>query len=280
MSALENVNYFIGLFLSTFRQFGRARVWLILIGYFLLQWLVLFAHYQFYSPVFHGLISAWTSLVSGQLAMGFEHYPGQFLLMPYFAGWAKLAVGVVFEGAVLGAVALLLYDRITGYEREEGEGRPTWWFNWSQATLAWVVLNGLVLAANLVLPELLSSFLHGSPRRILVFEIAILPATYLLFFVLLYYAIPYCVLYRVNAFRAIIESIRLTLTSPITTFFLALIILSGPIAVSVIAGKSDVIVDKFAPELVYWVLLAGLVVDIFVSFFWMGTSVRHLIEQE
>jgi hypothetical protein len=40
------------------------------------------------------------------------------------------------------------------------------------------------------------------------------------------------------------------------------------------------IIEKFRPELVYWVLLAGLAVNALASFLWMGTAVRFLIDEE
>jgi hypothetical protein len=47
-----------------------------------------------------------------------------------------------------------------------------------------------------------------------------------------------------------------------------------------LTGRSGQIVQKFKPELVYWLLLAGLVVDILFFFFWMGTAVRFLVDEE
>ena len=50
--------------------------------------------------------------------------------------------------------------------------------------------------------------------------------------------------------------------------------------VSAAAGRPVTIIEKFRPELVYWVLLAGLGFNLIASFFWMGTAVRFLIEEE
>ncbi|MDH4157989.1 MAG: hypothetical protein OEW00_12015, partial [candidate division Zixibacteria bacterium] len=103
MRVMGEINLFIGLAVDTLKQFGRGKIWLILFLYFLIDWLVLYAHYDFASPVFYTLISVWTGLVDSQRAAGFTHYPDQFLLMPYYFGWAKLLVGALVEGAFLGA---------------------------------------------------------------------------------------------------------------------------------------------------------------------------------
>jgi hypothetical protein len=56
--------------------------------------------------------------------------------------------------------------------------------------------------------------------------------------------------------------------------------MAGPYLLSRIAGRSEQIVWNFRPELVYWVMLAGLVVELVANFFWMGTAVRFLLEHD
>jgi hypothetical protein len=44
--------------------------------------------------------------------------------------------------------------------------------------------------------------------------------------------------------------------------------------------RSAEIVEKFKPELVYWLLLAGLAADVLFYFFWIGTAVRLLVDEQ
>ena len=39
-------------------------------------------------------------------------------------------------------------------------------------------------------------------------------------------------------------------------------------------------VQKFSPELVVWITLAGVVADLAVMFMWVGSAVRMLVEEE
>jgi len=48
----------------------------------------------------------------------------------------------------------------------------------------------------------------------------------------------------------------------LTCFFLSLDILVVPISISIIASRLAEIEEKFKPELVYWLLLAGLAADV------------------
>ena len=44
------------------------------------------------------------------------------------------------------------------------------------------------------------------------------------------------------------------------------------------AARSVDIVQKFQPELVAYLLLAGLVAEMIAYFFWMGVGTRYLVE--
>ena len=280
MTIVASINRFIGLFVDTFRQFGRGRIWLVLLAYFLLNWLLLYSHYNFVSPVFYGFVKFWTGLFGEQQATGFTHYPGHFLLLPYFFGWAKFILGIVLEGAILGGVALMFYHGFLQIAKEERATFKRVLSSWIHLVLAWLLINGLILLANLYLPDLLQQWLAGSPRRVRAFEFVVLPIIYVVILAVLFYMIPSVALFRENFLKALKRSLRLFIRNPFTSFFLSLLVLLVPVYVSIISGRSAQIIDKFKPELVYWLLLAGLVVDIFFYFFWMGTAVRFLVDEE
>ncbi len=280
MDFVVRLNRFIALFVDSLKQFGRGRLWLILLSYFLLNWLVLYAHYDFVSPLFYGVVKAWTELFGKQQAVGFTHYPGHFLLLPYFFGWAKFYLGLLVEGAVLGAIAVIFYDAFLDTPKEERIPLKSLFPLWIHLVLGWVLINGVVLLINIELPRLLEPWLAGSPRRIKVFEYLLLPGLYMFVLALWYYTIPRIAIYREKFHRAVAGSLRMFFRRPITTLFLAFFVSFIPIYLSVITSKTGEIVDKFKPELVYWLLLVGLVADMFFFFFWMGTSVRFLLEEE
>lgn len=278
MNVLREINNFIGLFLSVFRQFSRVRIWLMLLVIFIIHWLVLFSHYKFYSPVFYGLISNWIG-VNDQFARGFIHYPGHFLLLPFYFGWAKLIVGTFFEGAILGAVAFLFYDQ---FSREVNPSllKSNRLLLWLNLVMAWVVLNACLVVVNYYLPQLMQSFLIYSPRRQLVFNYVLMPFLYVMIMALFYYTIPIVAIYRRNFLRSIKASFKLFWRHPMVTIMMAFLILLAPILLSFINNAQDIIVEKFSPEMVYYLLLTGLIIDIPINFFWMGTATAYLVEKE
>lgn len=280
MDVFAAVNRFISLYVDTFKQLGRGRIWLLLVGYFLLNGLLLYAHYNFLSPLFYGFISFWTSLFHDQQAGGFTHYPGHFILLPHFFGWAKFFLGMILEGAILGAVALIFYDSFLDIPRAERSSTRTLFSSWVHLVLSWVLINGLILLVNLELPKLLKPLLVYSPRRIQALEFVLLPLLYIVVLALFFFMLPRVAIYRESFLRALKGALRMFIRNPITCFSLSLVLLTVPIFISFISNHATEIVEKFKPEVVYWILLAGLVADALFYFFWMGTAVRFLVEEE
>ncbi len=276
MNLLSAINQFILLLVDTLRQVLRGRLWLPLLAYLLVQWFVLYAHYAFLEPPFYGVISSWVSLFDSGQATAFGHFPQHFLLLGRYAGWAKLLVGLVFEGLVLGAVAAMFHRRFTGERLGLGDYR-SWGLAWLNLAIAWVVLNALLWAAGSFLPSFFAPYLNG-PRRLFAFSYVFMPAVFTGIFALLFTAIPAVVVYGDNGPAAVVRSIRLFFHRPFTIYGLGIVILAVPIFLGAVVSRPEVIIESFRPELVYWLLAASLVCETIAGFFWMGTAVRLFTE--
>jgi hypothetical protein len=278
MGPIKSLNQIILLFIETIKQARRLGIWLLLLCYFFVIWLLLYAHYKFLSPVFYPLISTWISVFGKDNFAAFSHYPGQFLYLPYFFGWAKLLLGFLVEGLVLGGVAAMFAD---GYRNIAGRNRMSFkdiFSLWFHLLMVWVVINFLTVSVNFYLPDLLEFFHQGSPRRLMAVRYLILPFVLSVILALFFYAIPAVVMFRDNFLKALGRSLGLFFRRPITSFILAALVMFVPYYIS--AVPPDVLISKFRPELVYWVILLGLAAELLADYFWMGLSVRFLIEEE
>jgi hypothetical protein len=208
------------------------------------------------------------------------HYPGHFLLMPDFFSWARFILGTVIEGFLLGGVAIAFHDAFTRTSKAERSSTRELLPLWIHLTIGWLLINGLAVACNVFLPTWLDSALRYSPRRQLLFYYAILPGLYMLLLAVFYLVIARIAIYRETIFRALKRSLRAFIHNPFTFLTLAIILLIIPSIISIILSRPDIIVNKFRPELVFWLILGGLLVDLVVYFIWMGTAVKFLTDQE
>jgi hypothetical protein len=280
MNLLISINRFFALVYDTFRQLGRGRIWLVLGAFFLLNWLALYAHFKPFSPMFYGPMEFWVNLHGANIASGFFHYPGHFLVLPELFDYAKLLLGFLFEGAMLGLVALLFFNSFLQVKQSEVSPIRLVLSSWFQLMLGWLILNGLMLIVILYLPQILAVWLHGAPRRIAFYQFAVVPVIFAFLLSMFYFVFPLVAIYGDTVFYALRRSVTIFWKNPVTLLSLALIVVVSQSLVSLVAGRPDTIIEKFRPELIYWVLLAGLVFSCLATFFWMGTAVRFLIEEE
>jgi len=281
MAFLKNFNQFLSILLDTLRAAGRGRIWLLLLGYAAVVALGLLALYRCFTPItypFSQAVLALASYVGGWNAQGFYQYPSQFLILPVAHSWFKVVLAVFFEGLILGGVALLFYGHYTGSEGTTRRAK-TLWSSWGQFILASLSLNLLLIALSFM-PGLLQSFLEGNPRRQMIFELAAVPIIYAVLQGLFFFVIPAIALYGEDVFRAMARSFRTFLRRPLTCIFLAGVALALPTLISLAANHPDVIIEKFRPELVYWILLLSVVADMIFNFLWIGTAVRFLVDEE
>ncbi|PWB76395.1 hypothetical protein C3F09_00040 [candidate division GN15 bacterium] len=281
MAILKNFNQFLSIFLDTLRAVGRGRIWLVLLGYAAVIALGLLALYRCFTPVtypFSRAVLGLASTVGGWNPQAFYQYPGQFLILPVAHSWFKVVVAILFEGLILGTAALMFHRYYTGSDETTRKSRSLW-SSWGHFILASLLLNFLLIVLSFV-PGFFQTYLEGNPRRQMIFELAVVPFVYAVLQGLFFFVIPAIALYGETIVQALGRSFRAFIRRPLTCFFLATAALALPTLVSLAANHPDVIIEKFHPELVYWVLLIGVAADMVFNFLWIGTAVRYLVDEE
>lgn len=280
MSFVDGINRLIALFVDVCRQLGRGRIWLFLLAYFFVAWVVLFAHYKFTSPMFYSAVAAWTELIDSQRATGFTHYQGHFLLLPFFFDWGKLLLSVLLEGLIFGSAAVLFYEQFVRVDEDDRFRFGQVARLWVHLVLALVIMNAVILAVNFGLGKLLRPVLEYSPRRQLAYHWVGLPFIYICIVACFFYLVPSIAVYGENIIDGLRRTFRVFRDNPMTTIVMAGLVLAAPIIISNLVSSPETIVERFKPDLVYYLLLAGLVAEAVAGFFWMGMSVRLLVDQE
>jgi len=274
MSVVLGLNRFIAVYLSVFKQIFKGRLWLPFFLYALLQFIILIAVRNYVHPAVYPVLSPVVELFGERPANIFSHYPGLFLMLPTVAQWVKLVLGVLFEGLVVGVVSVYCL-------RMFSDQRPNLSLaiaKWPTLLIVWTVITAVLMAINWFVPGLFTDLLYLNPRRQLMFGVGmrlLTVAVYSLFI----YAVPSVIVYKNGVIEALKDSVRLFIRNPIFTFFLALVpyLLSVPISYAL--ENVDTIVAKFTPELVFYLIIVSLVIDMIVNVLVTGTVVKVLVAE-
>jgi len=283
MNFLEHLNRFVGLYLDLFKSLRRPVIWLPFLVYAGFQFLLLLLLVNSSHPGFHGFLSPLVGsmeearLLSPGSASVFDHYPGLFVVLPSVFQWFKIVLGMVLEGLVIGLGAVLFIRYFVGVA--DPRTRVALAFRrWPQLLVVWTLITGLMLLVNLYLPRYFEAILVGSPRRLIVFEILMRLLTvgvYSLFV----YAIPALMVRNGNILAAFKTSLGNFFRRPIFSFCLVLVPFLISLPLSYASGQAGAIVEKFTPELVFYILTGTIIIDIIVNYILTGTVVNFLLDQ-
>lgn len=280
MSLIGRVNRLLESYVDTVREAGCLRVWVLLLSYGAVHAAILWSLGSYPTTVGYALVHAWLQLFRPEISNGFSHYPGHLLLLPYVFDWSRFAVGLLLEGGIMGGVAMAFYDRFVESRQDERLSWRLLWSSWGNLIAGWLVVNGLMLAAAALLPGWLETWLHGSPRRQLLVQFGVLPGFYVFVMAVFFFVIPIIAIYGENVFQAVSRSVGLFARHPFGCFLMAGSVLVLPLSILTVAGRSDIIVERFHPELIRYLLFAGIVAETAAGFLWMGLAVRFMLEEE
>lgn len=269
------------LYTRTIKQMRYVVVWAPFIIQGLIAFLLAAAHYYLFSPITGPLVSGWVRLVSPEYAAGFFHYPGHFVLLPYFFGYARLVAALLTE-ALLFAVAIDLFAAL-----HRGEP-PIWATSFKKAvgrylrlTLVWAVVLIILYLLNRYffdfLQNVLGYSLESAPRRQMAMT-AVLHGLTVLVYAPCLYVLPSLMLGSDRPRTAISQALRVALRHPFVTVGLVLLPYLISLPLSWAASESMKIVTSFSPELVYLLVVLSLVVDIPVNFILVGTSTKFFLD--
>jgi len=277
LNFLAKLNRLIGLYITALRALPRGGIWLpfLLLGFLYFVILIILVNYT--NPYIYPVLSPIVAFLMKDNAPLFGHYPVLYLLLPYLFQYFKIAAGIIFEGLAVGLTAVLVL-KVTGSHRfadlKSGFARNRWF----QLALAWTVITALLWAVNRYLPDLFSEQLASSPRRQMAFDLALRLLTVGLYSIFIY-VLPALIVYKNSLLAAFQTSFSFFIRMPIFSFFLALIPIFLTWPISFITGKADIIIEKFSPELIFYILGAGIFIDFIVNCLLTTAVVNFLLDE-
>lgn len=277
MDFLAKLNRLIGLYIFTLRTFLLGGIWLPFVIYGFLQFVILIILSNYTNPYIYPVLSPLVMFIMEENAPLFDHYPAMYLLLPYLFQWLKIALGIVFEGLAFGLTAVLAMKvlsltRLADLKLAFARNR------WLQLAFVWTVITALLWVVNKYIPVAFAEQVALSPRRQMALDVGLKLLTIGIYSIFIY-VLPAMIVYKNSIVAAFRTSFSFFAKNPIFSFFLAFIpiLLTWPISFA--TRNSNVIIEKFSPELVFYILGAGIFVDFLVNCLLTVAVVKYLIDE-
>ena len=267
---------------QTFRQMGRFTLWLPVVILGLIAFLIAQMHYHIFSPVGGPIIQAWAELIKPDLAGGLTHYPAQFVVMPYFFGNARLLANIFLEALFFGVMIDMFIALYRGARPAFATSFKTALRLYLPLTVVWFVLNAVLYLVNIYFFDFIENVigysLFDAPRRQFIASLALRGITVLLYMPCIF-LLPAIIVGGKSFGASLKNGFAVFARHP----FIALGLILVPYIFGVIpswwASESVNVVTNFFPEMVYYLILISIFVDIIVNFVLLGTSVKFFMDQ-
>jgi len=267
---------------QTFRLMGKVSIWMPLLLHAALALVLVFMHYYIFSPVTGSIVGGWTSLVNAEYAPLFFHYPSQFTLLPYFYGLARLVVNIFTEAFLFGIVI----DLLIALYRDQ---KPLFMTSFGRAlrrylklSLAWLVLLGVLYLVNryfnTFIEDVLGYSLQDAPRRQMMAQLTSRGLTVLIYSACIF-LLPAIMAGADSYWAGIKRAFKTFARHPFVAIGIVLIPYLIGLLPSWVLADPGRIVSTFYPELVFYLLLVSIGVDLVVNFILLGTSLKFFMDQ-
>jgi hypothetical protein len=276
---ISEFGYLYGL---TFRQMRRGALWVPLLVQALLALGVLLMHYYIFSPVTGGIIRSVTNLINGDYAPLLFHYPAHFSLMPYFFGALQRIVNIFTEAFLFGIVIDLFLALYKGEKPILMTSVSVALKRYLQLTIVWFVVIGLLYLFNRFFPvfieDVVGFSLQDAPRRRFMVEIIARGVT-IIVYALCLFLLPSIIAGGTSLLGAVGRGLKVFLMHPFVAIGLVLIPYAVGFFPSWILSDPTKIVANFNPELVLYIIIFTIGLDVIVNFVMLGTALKFFMDR-
>lgn len=267
---------------QTIRQMGRPTLWLPLIIHALLAFGLVQMHLYLFSPASRPLIEAWIQFLKPDIVEAFFHYPTHFVFLPFVFGSARLLLNIFIEALLYGVLIDMLIAVYRG-------GKPAFLLSFKNAakrylslTVVWFVVIAILYLVNVYFSDFVEGVigysLQNAPRRQMLVS-GIVRILTILIYMPFVFVLPGIMAGKESLWQSLKQAFSVFGRHP----FIALGLVLVPFVIGVIpswaSGEAPNIVSNFYPEMVYYILLVSIGIDVIVNFILMGTAVKFYMDQ-
>jgi len=266
---------------QTFKLMIRGVLWLPLLIQAVIAVLLAVVFYNIFSPVTGWLVSGWVELVKSDYARAFFHYPNQFVLFPYYFGNARLLINILIEAFLISITIDMMIALYRGTRPAFAQSFKNALHLYGKVTLVWLALNAILYFVNMYFFDILEGVgfsLANAPRRQMAASVVLRTLTILIYMPFIY-MLPSIVAGGVSFGQAIGRGFRTFIRHPFVAFGLVVVAYLVGLPFSLAASESETVVKNFYPEMVFYLVLISIGVDMIVNFLLLGTSVKFFMDQ-
>lgn len=230
-------------------------------------WLLANPHLPVVGPV--------TSTVGRWIAgsEGYLHYPGLYIFLPKVYGWITVVCSVLIEVLLIGAGFLMFFGYYSRERISFSSALSRAWASYLQLVAIWLFYVLLFLLLLLYLPKLFDPLIGGSPRRTLAFGIGVRFLGSIILAVFMY-VLPNILIDGERFMVGVRRSVRTFGASMFSSYIIALVPYLIVLPFTIVLYDPALIVEKFYPELVLYLIAGQIVGNMFAGFVFASTVVR------
>lgn len=275
MNLLARINRLAFTYLEVFKSFKRFSLWLPFFVYALLQIIVLYFLLCFTSPPLAAVLVPIFRKAYGEAIL---HYPLFLIFLPTVFSTASVIIGLVLGTILDGAAVFMFCSHFSGKSVSFVSGIK------NALSKYWVLLLLGVFKLPIIwimkIPFwLLKDVVTGSPKREFALGIGCI-ALGVIYMSIFIYATPEIIWRGKKIFEAIGNSWRIFIHSFVSTFLFIFIPLMLNLPINFLKGQSRVLIAKFNPEVVAWIVVLGIILSILVNYLSLGAISRFYLEEE
>lgn len=267
---------------QVFRQMSKVSLWIPLLAHGVLALGLALIHYYIFSPVTGPLVKVWVKVIDAQYASLFYHYPIHFTLLPYFFGTAQQVLNILVEAFLFGIVLDLLISLYRGERPAFMQSLSRAFRRYVQLTVVWLVLISVLYVINMNFSDFVETILgyslQDAPRRQMMAQFAARGIT-ILIYALFVFMLPSIMAGGMSFFGAVKRGFRLFFRHPFAAIGLVLIPYLIGFFPSWALSNPSKIVANFNPEVVFYLVLVSIGIDVVVNFILLGTSLKFFMDQ-
>jgi hypothetical protein len=272
---VEKLNFLIGAYFGTIKAMFSPRLWTPYFLFAIVSTLLLILLVNPYLPVLGPAMASLAQFITGTEAV--VHYPDMYALLPRTYGWESLVLSVILEALLIGTGFVIFSKYYRGERPAFGASLVIAKGKYFHIAAIWLFYTVVFLLLLMYLPRLAGSLIEGAPKRIMAFNFAvrILGSGILAMFM---FAIPYILLDSVRFFSALGRSIKTFFKNFFSSYVLAVVPYLLVLPLSAALYDPVLLVKKFSPELVFYLLIGQIVANMLASFVFVSSVVRFYWE--